>query len=118
MADIFPMETHGKQGDKGDTLILELTSALRETRDELNSLRKDRENASKHGWVAILVPIAFALAIAAHAFLWNLNARVLRMETASPQTLQQMQTDILDHEERLRELEHVHRTDGGGIITS
>ena len=123
--------------DKTNVLVSELTKALRETQAELKELREMKSSPPKNEnrWLQILGVILTVTATAvfgAHAFIWSLNARVVKLEEGQftaimaagmeARLINQInglptRAQFQDHEERLRELERVHRIPIGGGST-
>ena len=119
-------------------LIHDLNRALGLTRKELEQLRAVTPpggNGTKSGtWdlvMRILVGVMTAGVIGAHAFLWQLNERVVRIEESrfTAEMGRQMENrilsaippawvreDLADHETRLRTLEQRRTGSGGSTV--
>jgi hypothetical protein len=117
-------------------LLYDLNRAIKLTRQELEQLRATQvpggngKGRTLDVLMRILIGVMTAGVIGAHAFLWRLNERVVRIEesrfTAEMGRAMEsrlleamppiwMRDDLVDHENRIRDLER-RRTGGGGTV--
>jgi hypothetical protein len=128
---IFQIKAETRESD-GDALIIDLTKALIDIREEIAGVRKIRNgngNGRSKFWLGILAFLVGVAIVGAHAKIWDLDNRQTRVEESrftniegaameqrimnainglpSPET----RLELADHENRLRTLE---RKGGGG----